>query len=177
MTLEPARSRAEVSALRGPRAGRLQQDRLHFAIWHMCRRFVTIRLSSLRRALINELEFWLRRNARGFCTKSGNGLLITTAGTWAIMFSCRITYISLRDLKSVRAVWPIGCRCGKALALDRSRRRFALIRQFGRRIISIDICDPAKAIPKNGITLSKTRFGRASSRPWKRGRTAERYTT
>jgi putative transposase len=32
-----------------PRAGRLQQDRLHFAIWHMCRRFVTIRLSSLRR--------------------------------------------------------------------------------------------------------------------------------
>src|SRR5947208_12127419 len=78
-------------------------------------------------------------------------------------------------LKSVRAVWPIGCRCGKALALDKSRRRFPSIRPPGRRIISIDICDPAKSIPKNGITLSKTRFGRALSRPLMCGRTAERF--
>ena len=113
-TLEPARPRAAGCQLCGPRAGRLQRDRPHFAIWHMCRRFVTIQLSSLRRALINELEFWLRRNARGFWTKSGSALPTTMAGTWAIMFSCRITCIFFHGLKSVRAVWPIGCRCGKA---------------------------------------------------------------
>jgi len=56
-------------------------------------------------------------------------------------------------------------RCGKASALDESRRRLPSIRRSGRRIILIDISDPAKATLKNGITLSKTQFGLASSRP------------
>jgi hypothetical protein len=77
--MELARHRADQTFF-GPRAGRLQGTRLHFAIWHMYRRSVTTRLSFLQHAHISDAKFSLRRNATGFCMISGNVLPNTTAG-------------------------------------------------------------------------------------------------
>lgn len=67
--MEPARPRAERQILHGPRAGHLQHDQLHFAIWRTCHRSGTIRLSSLQHALTSGVRFSLRLNARTFCAK------------------------------------------------------------------------------------------------------------
>jgi hypothetical protein len=88
--MESARPRVE-ERLCGQRA-----DRLRFAIWRMCHRSATIRLSSLQLALISDAKFLLRRIARRFSVKSGNARPITMAGGWATTFSCLIMCISLR---------------------------------------------------------------------------------
>src|SRR5947207_4360641 len=119
---EPARPRAEGQGLCGPRAGRLQNDQLHFAIWRTYLRSGTIRLFSLQRALISAVRFLAHANTRGFYEKSGNALPIMTAGGLAITLSCSITYIFFRDLKSVRNACQIGCRYGRALVHDALRR-------------------------------------------------------
>ena len=162
--MEPARLRADQEFF-GPRAGRLQHNQLHFAIWHICPRFVTIRLCSLRPAHFSDAKFLRQPSVKKLCAKSGNVRPIAMAGGWDITFQCRTTCTFSRDQQSMHDLWLIGCRCGKASALDESRRRLPSIRRSGRRIILIDISDPAKATLKNGITLSKTQFGLASSRP------------
>ena len=166
--MESARPRAE-ERLCGPRAGQL-----HFAIWHICHPSATTRLSSSQRAPISDVKFLLRRNAIRFCVKSGNARPITMAGGWATTFSCPITCICLHDRKSAHDVWRIGCRCGKALALGRSRQRSLSIHRSGKRIISIDIFDPVKIMPRNDITLNKTQCGLGWSRQLSHGRIAGR---
>ena len=166
--MEPARPRADQNFF-GPRAGRLQGVRFHFAIWHMYHRSATIRLSSLRRAHISDAKFLHRRNAARFCTRSGNALLIMTVGGWATTFSCPITYISLRDLKSVRSISRIGWRCGKVSVRGGLRQSSLSSRRSGSRNITIGTCDRAKAIRKNGITSSKTQCEPDSSSPLRRG--------
>src|SRR5260370_35314837 len=116
--MESARPRAE-ERLCGPRAGKL-----HFAIWHMCHRSVTIELCSLQRAPISDVKFLLRRNATRFCVKSGNARPMTMAGGWATTFSCPITGIYLRARKSARAAWRRGDRCGKREVRDEFGQAF-----------------------------------------------------
>lgn len=111
--MEPARPRADQNFF-GPRAGRLQDSQLHFAIWHIYHRSTTARLFSLQRALINDGRFLLRRNAKRFYVNSGNALPLGTAGGWVTTFLCPITYIFLLGQKLALDVWQIGYRCGRA---------------------------------------------------------------
>ena len=78
--------RAERLVPRGPRAGRLQQDWLHFGIWHICPRFATIRLFSLQPAHFRDAKFLRQQSAKKLCAKSGNVRPITMVGGWAAMF-------------------------------------------------------------------------------------------
>ena len=149
--MEPARPRAQIA---------LKPVLLPlFGIWHICPRFATIRLFFLRPAHFRDAKFLRHQRAKKFCAKSGNVRPIAMAGGWDITFQCRTTCTFSRDQQSMHDLWLIGCRCGKASALDESRRLLASIHLSGRPIISIDFCDQAKAILKNGSTLSRTRFG------------------
>ncbi len=55
-----------------------------------------------------------------------------------------------------------------------SRQRSLSIQRSGKRIISIDIFDPVKIMPRNDITLNKTQCGLGWSRQLSHGRIAGR---
>src|SRR5207245_8866020 len=106
----------------GRRTARLQTDQPLSATGSTYARSGTSGFVDLQRALMSDVRFFAHANTRGFYEKSGNALPIMTAGGLAITVSCPITYIFLRDLKSVRNACQIGCRYGRVLVHDALRR-------------------------------------------------------